>query len=133
MVTQTADQRMVLETVLRRQRSRMSPLSHVAGVTLLLAMLSGCTSESTGRTPEVRAVDATSAAELAFHYREEARRLSQLADSLEVEAQALTQSNPDSPDLPRHLSRIQSLRAQVELDFERAREYREQVPHNRVF
>lgn len=129
----TAHHRTVPGRARRRQCSVASLLPHVAGVAALLALLSGCTSDSTGGAPEVQSVDAATAAKLAFQYREEARKLSQFADGLEAEAHAMARTDPTSPDLPRQLSRIRYLRAQAEADFERAQEYRRQVPHNQVY
>lgn len=91
----------------------------------------GCATPSVeGQTPNVLN-DASSARDLAFRYREEALALSRLADSLEVETNRVANSKEVVDQAA--ISRIQELRKQANAAFERAREYRSQVPHNQMY
>lgn len=77
------------------------------------------------------APDASSARDLAFQYRQEALRLMQLADALELEKKFAFNSTEaaNNVSLPTDIGKI---RQQAELAFERASFYRSQVPHNQM-
>lgn len=112
-----------------RRRWKKIGLGGRFGWLLLVAM--GCASEAVDHGPGVAAVDVEHARELAFYYRGEALALSRLADHLELQM-GQAGNRPEVPD-PAALSRIEDIRRRADAAFERARQYRKQVPHNQVF
>lgn len=116
-----------------RQRATIKLMSCVGTVALLTAIFAGCASEPADWATGPRFTEVTRARELAFHYRERALTLSRLADTFEWEAQGDALHHSDSSECSRRLSHIQNLRIQAASAFERAREYREQIPHNQVY
>lgn len=122
-----------LATTHHGQRATIRLMSCAGTVALLTALFSGCASEPADWETGPRFTEVTRARELAFHYREQALTLSRLADTVAWEAREDALHNSDSSEFSRRLSHIQNLRIQAESAFERAREYRSQVPHNQVY
>lgn len=107
-----------------------SRLVSCAGTVALLATLSaGCASEPADWATGPRFIDVARARDLTYYYREQALTLSRLADTVEWEAL----HNADSAEDSRRRAYIQNLRIQAAAAFERAREYRDQLPHNQVY
>jgi hypothetical protein len=96
---------------------------------LLLSVVSFANACVTGQSD--LAPDASAARDLAFQYRQEALRLMQLADTLELEKKFASNSTEaaNNLSLPTDIGKI---RQQADLAFERARFYRSQVPHNQM-
>lgn len=115
------------------RRGSAKLVSCAGTMVLLAALFTGCASESTDWKRESQPVEATRAMELAYHYREQALTLSKVADVFEWEAREESLHDADSAVDSSRREHIQSLRLQAASAFERAREYREQIPHNQVY
>lgn len=104
------------------------------GLILLAGVLGGgCTTGSGGAAGGPAGVS-QDPGDAAFHYRQQAAQLRSLADRLEFEAAwYATQAGPDSEQAARSRSMAKDMRAAAEAADARAREYRQQLPHNRVY
>lgn len=115
------------------RRGTIRLVSCAGTVALLAALFTGCASESTHWATGPRSIEATRAMELAYHYREQALTLSRLADAFEWEPRGEALHNVASAEDSSRRAHIQYLRIQAASAFERARVYREQIPHNQVY
>lgn len=115
------------------RRGTVRPMSCARAIALLVVLLAGCASESSDWATGPRSVEATRAMELAYHYREQALTLSRLADAFEWEPRGEALHNVASAEDSSRRAHIQYLRIQAASAFERARVYREQIPHNQVY
>ncbi|HQY59268.1 MAG: hypothetical protein WBB60_15625 [Nitrospira sp.] len=114
-----------------RQISLRSVLTG-AGILTCLSMGMGCTTQTQIASGHP-AMNVDHARDLAFRYREEALVLSKLADGLELEANSVSTQSQHLGSVTAADPRIHNLRKQAEAAFERAREYRAEVPHNQVY
>jgi hypothetical protein len=74
-----------------------------------------------------------SPSEAAFHYRQQAAELRDMAQRLELEAEWYAAVAKDEERAKRTREMAKSFRATADAADQQAREYRRQVPHNQVY
>jgi|ERR1043165_8573999 hypothetical protein len=95
---------------------------------VLIGFLStGCATTKTDQTTSECGSDYSCVRDMAFKYRQQADRLSMLAERYEVEAAAMT-----GQDAKQQRDRAQAFRLEAQQANEQAQEYRRQLPHNMV-
>lgn len=112
-----------------------NPFFILAGTLLLAGMLaSGCATTPSNSSLPTGITTSKEAADLAFHYRQQAAELNALAQRLEFEAEWYAQqSGQDSEQAKRARQMAKDMRATAKEAEELARQYRSQVPHNQVY
>lgn len=103
-----------------------------SGLVLIAAVLGGCATEPSGPGMAGAGMQ-KSLAEKAFQYRQQAAELRDMARRLELEAEWYATVAKDEERANRSREMAKSFRATADEADQRAREYREQVPHNMVY
>ncbi|MGH7207175.1 MAG: hypothetical protein ACREI2_13315 [Nitrospiraceae bacterium] len=103
-----------------------------SGLVLIAAVLGGCATEPSG-PGTAGAGMFKSPAETAFHYRQQAAELRDMARRLELEAEWYATVAKDEERAKRSREMAKSFRTTADEADERAREHQRQVPHNQVF
>ena len=103
-----------------------------SGLVLISAVLGGCATGSSG--PDAAGAGMNrSPSEIAFHYRQQAAELRDMARRLELEAEWYATVAKTEERAKRSREMAKSFRDTADEADQRAREYQRQVPHNQVF
>jgi hypothetical protein len=114
----------------------MKSTTMMIGSVLMLAMTgaTGCATAPPAGQGTTQATATQQAGDLAFQYRRQAMELRELARHHELEAQVLaTMKGSEHEETLRSLDLAKSLLAAADEADQIAREYRRQIPHNRVY
>ncbi|WP_447972222.1 hypothetical protein [Nitrospira sp. Kam-Ns4a] len=110
------------------------PVRALIGLALLPVMVMGCAAGVEPRAAAPDSVRSQSPSEKAFQYRRQAAELSDMAGRFKREAEWYAQRGDRYAEEVRHKRDLaRELRARAAEAEIRAREYREQVPHNQVY